>query len=97
MVLRITGSGHSLKCKTRMLLRIFQADDELIKDIRMAVNKGLALGGERFKDEIERLHNRRVRPTKMGRPRFRLEAVRKRPESPRRLVLRRDAMWIDAW
>jgi len=31
---------------------------------------GLALGGERFKDEIECLHNRRVRPAKMGRPRL---------------------------
>jgi hypothetical protein len=35
-------------------------DDELIKDIRVAVNKGLALGGERFKEEIERLTNRRI-------------------------------------
>ena len=43
-------------------------DDELIKDIRLAVNRGLALGGEMFKDEIERLYKRRVRPAKMGRP-----------------------------
>ena len=48
-------------------------DDELIKDIRVAVNKGLALGGERFKEEIERLTNRRVRPAKMGWPRLRSE------------------------
>ena len=48
-------------------------DGELIKDIRMAVNKGLALGDEKFKDEIERLYNRRVRSAKMGRPRLRLE------------------------
>ena len=48
----------------------FHVDDALIKDIRMAINKGLALGGERFKDEIEQLHNRRVRPAKMGRPRL---------------------------
>ncbi len=48
-------------------------DDVLIKDIRMAVNKGLALGGERFKDEIERLHHQRVRPAKMGRPRLKSE------------------------
>ena len=50
-----------------MLFRA-HVDDELIKDIRVAVNKGLALGGERFKEEIERLTNRRVRPAKMGRP-----------------------------
>jgi hypothetical protein len=30
----------------------------------------LSLGGERFKEEIERLTNRRVRPAKMGRPRL---------------------------
>lgn len=46
-------------------------DDTLIKDIRLAVNKGLAFGSERFKDEIERLQNRRLRPAKMGRPRLR--------------------------
>lgn len=31
----------------------------------------MALGSERFKDEIEGLCNRRVRPGKMGRPRLR--------------------------
>ncbi|UTA48058.1 transposase [Simiduia sp. 21SJ11W-1] len=40
----------------------------LIEDIRAAVNKGMALGDTRFKDEIERLHGRRVRPATMGRP-----------------------------
>jgi putative transposase len=43
-------------------------DDDLICDIRKAVNKGLALGSECFKDEIERLMGQRVRPGKMGRP-----------------------------
>ncbi len=40
---------------------------ELIGDIRKALNKGLALGNERFKDEIERLYGQRVKPAKMGR------------------------------
>jgi REP-associated tyrosine transposase len=48
-------------------------EDDMINDIRLAVNKGMALGGERFKDEIERLHKRRVRPAKMGRPRLQPE------------------------
>ncbi len=39
-----------------------------LKQIRTAVNKGLALGNERFKDEVEALYGRRVRPEKMGRP-----------------------------
>lgn len=45
-----------------------QVDSVLIQDIRMAMNKGLALGNDRFKDEIEQLYGRRVRPAKMGRP-----------------------------
>jgi len=44
-------------------------DGSLVKDIRDAVNKGLALGSDRFKDEIETNFKRRVRPAKMGRPR----------------------------
>ena len=40
----------------------------MIKDIRDALNKGLALGSERFKDELEANLKRRVRPGKMGRP-----------------------------
>ena len=43
-------------------------DGELLVDIRSAVNKGLALGGEHFKSEIERLCGRRVRSARMGRP-----------------------------
>ena len=39
---------------------------DLIDDIRKALNKGLALGNDRFKDEIERLTGRRVRSARMG-------------------------------
>ena len=42
--------------------------DEMVNDIRDAVNKGLALGFEKFKEEIERLHGRRLKPARMGRP-----------------------------
>ena len=35
----------------------------------LPVNKGLALGSDRFKDEIETNFKRRVRSAKMGRPR----------------------------
>lgn len=45
-------------------------DDQLITDIRASLNKGLALGSERFKDEIEHLHGRRVRSARAGRPRI---------------------------
>lgn len=67
------GETDSQRQRAYRGLFCLHVDDELIKDIRMAVNKGLALGGERFKDEIECLHNRRVRPAKMGRPRLKSE------------------------
>jgi len=40
----------------------------LLNEIRNAVNKGMALGSERFKSELEALHSRRLRPSKIGRP-----------------------------
>ena len=47
---------------------------ELLKEIRMCTNKGLALGSERFTAQIEALTNRRVTPRKAGRPQKRIEA-----------------------
>ena len=46
-------------------------DEKLVEDISLAINKGMALGSERFKDEIEELYGRRVKHAKMGRPRKR--------------------------
>ena len=48
--------------------------DKLITELRNCTNKGLALGGDRFKQEIEELSRQRVTPLKAGRP-------RKTPES----------------
>ena len=42
---------------------------ELLKKIRDSLNKGLALGNERFTLQIEALTKRRVIPRKAGRPR----------------------------
>ena len=39
-----------------------------LKKIRAAINKGLALGNERFKDEVDAVYGRRVRSGKIGRP-----------------------------
>ena len=41
---------------------------ELLKEIRDSVNKGLALGNERFVLQIEALTEKRVTPRKAGRP-----------------------------
>ena len=46
----------------------YHVDGELLDDIRKAVNKGMALGNERFKEEIETLSARRVSEGKRGRP-----------------------------
>jgi len=43
-------------------------DTRLIDETRAAVNKGLALGSDRFKEEIEALYGRRVTAAQMGRP-----------------------------
>lgn len=43
--------------------------NNLLEDIRKCTNKGLALGDDGFKQELEKLTNQRVTPKKMGRPR----------------------------
>jgi putative transposase len=42
-------------------------DEAALDEIRETVNKGLVLGSERFKSEIEANLERRVRPGKVGR------------------------------
>jgi len=46
----------------------YQMDDQSLHEIRGAVNQEWVLGSERFKDEIEEVLQRRVRPAKPGRP-----------------------------
>ena len=46
---------------------------ELLKEIRQSVNKGLALGNERFAAQIEALTDKRVTPRKAGRPQKSME------------------------
>ncbi len=43
-------------------------DDVLLEEIRSNTNKGMAVGNDRFKEEIEALTGRRVRAKKRGRP-----------------------------
>ncbi|MDN3638296.1 transposase [Simiduia curdlanivorans] len=45
-------------------------DSELTDNIRATVNAGLALGDSRFKDELEALCERRLRPANRGRPKL---------------------------
>lgn len=63
--------GRTQKQRLYAYRSLFKAhvEEELLEEIRRSVNRGLALGNDRFKDEIENLYGRRVRPAKMGRPR----------------------------
>jgi putative transposase len=63
------GGSVAARCEAYRALFTAHVDGIMIKDIRDSVNKGLVLGTERFKDEIETNLKRRVRPAKMGRPR----------------------------
>ena len=63
--LRLGRSGSERRERYRSLFTGHE-DGSLVKDIRDAVNTGLALGSDRFKDEIETNFMRRVSPAKMG-------------------------------
>ena len=43
-------------------------NEKLTAEIRLSLNKSLALGNEHFKDEVELLSGRRVKERKRGRP-----------------------------
>lgn len=49
-------------------LFVHYVDGELLEEIRTNSNKGMAVGNDRFKEEIEALTGRRLRAKKRGRP-----------------------------
>ena len=60
------GAVVDQRCAAYRELFAGHLDDQVIDRIRSSANKGLALGSERFLDEIECLSGRRVRPLKTG-------------------------------
>ena len=46
----------------------YQVEDELLKEIRDNTQRGMAIGRDRFKQEIEALTGRRLKSKKRGRP-----------------------------
>jgi len=54
--------------KNYRALFVHHVDGELLEEIRVNTNKGLAIGHDRFKEEIEILTGRRVKAKKRGRP-----------------------------
>ena len=63
--------GESDSSRYRQYQSLFESelDSELIDDIRSTTNACRVLGNETFKDQIESMLQRRVRPAKTGRPR----------------------------
>lgn len=56
--------GETNSERTSNYRELFEShvEGDLLQDIRYALNKGLVLGTERFKSEVEELTGRRVRP-----------------------------------
>ena len=67
------GASAAEQAAAYRALFVGQLDSTLLKQIRLATNQGMALGAERFKEEVERLTQRRVNPLKRG-PRIGREA-----------------------
>jgi putative transposase len=66
--LRLGRDAAARRYAYRELFR-HHMDDSALHDIREALNQELVLGSERFKDRIDQMVSRRVRPGKSGRPR----------------------------
>ena len=62
------GASNNERMKNYRDLFAHHIDGELLNEIRLSINKGMAIGHDRFKDEIELLTGRRLKPKKVGRP-----------------------------
>jgi putative transposase len=60
------GESESERLSAYRALFKTALDDAALANIRESANKGLALGNDQFKDQIEALTGRRVRPGKRG-------------------------------
>lgn len=61
------GRTKEERCNTYRDIFQYQVDDKLLEDIRLTANKGLALGSDRFKEQIELLSGQRQTEVKRGR------------------------------
>lgn len=62
------GDTEEERCNAYNQLFRYKFDSRLQDFIAETISVGHILGGDRFKDEIERIANHRVRPLKRGRP-----------------------------
>ncbi len=70
--------GNAPQERQRHYRELFQNElgERTLREIRDTVNRGWPLGGERFRDEVERVLQRVARPPKRGRPRMDAAAVK---------------------
>jgi putative transposase len=61
------GNTEETRREAYRALYRYQLDDAELTEIRASLNKGLAVGAERFKDQIEAAVERSVRPGQAGR------------------------------
>ena len=62
------GATNDERMKNYRALFSDPVEGDLLKEIRSSVNQGMAIGHDRFKDKIEVLTGRRLKPKKAGRP-----------------------------
>jgi putative transposase len=62
------GNTKAERMKNYRALLFHHVEGDLLEEIRSSTNKGMAIGHDRFKDEIEGLTGRRLKPKKVGRP-----------------------------
>ncbi|MES9857210.1 MAG: hypothetical protein ABW166_11460 [Sedimenticola sp.] len=62
------GKRKDVRMDRYRALFAHHVEDELLTEIREGLNKGMALGNDRFKEEVEELTGRRLKPKKVGRP-----------------------------
>ena len=63
---RELGASAAARAAAYRALFVGQLESTLLRQIREATNQGMALGADRFKEEVERLTQRRVNPLKRG-------------------------------
>jgi putative transposase len=68
-VYKALGKSNRCRCQAYSELFVGGMDRDTERDIRDALNCGLVLGRDEFKNEVERRSRRRTRPGRPGRPR----------------------------
>lgn len=61
------GETKNERMKNYRVLFFHHVEDDLLEEIRSNANKGMAIGHDRFKEELDKLTGRKLKPQKAGR------------------------------